>query len=265
MKRFFKLMSLSMQGKMYYRIGFLINLFTPLILLAGQLLLWNSIYGSRGISSLGGFTRKDMISYVLVAFCINNLFTWSSENNLSREIRSGAVISRCIRPVPFLMQSVAEMCGSLALQAIVNFSVIGLAFALFFRNITLPAISSFLLFLCSLSLAMLLRIMLVSLFSLLCFYTTSHLGLTWTRTALTEFFSGALIPISMFPAWLENGAYYTPFPYMLQAPLYIFLNHPLPFSLPASFIIQIFWIAVLFGLHSLFYGHIRKNITLAGG
>lgn len=258
-------MSLSMQGKMYYRTGFLINLFTPFILLVGQLLLWNSIYGFQGIATLGGYSRKDMVSYVLVAFCINNLLTWSSENSLSKEIRSGAVISRCIRPVPFLSQFAADMCGSILLQAIVNFSIIGVIFALFSKNVALPTAGSLVLFLCSLSLALLLRILLISLFSLLCFYTTSHLGLSWTRTALTEFFSGALIPISMFPAWLETGTYFTPFPYMLQAPLSIFLKLPLPFSLPSAFIIQIFWILVLFALHSIFYGHIRKNMTLAGG
>lgn len=263
MRAFAKLMSITMQQKLYYRIGFLMNLSTPLILLLGQLMLWGAIYG--GTDSMGAMRRPDMYSYLLLAFMINSLLTWSSENELSREIRSGTVVARRMRPVPFLGQSLAGMCGNLVLQAAVNVALVAAAFLVFHRHLTLPDLRALPLFVLSLAMGVLLRMMLVSFFSLLCFFTTGHLGLTWTRTALTEFFSGALIPVALFPGWLKVLSYCTPFPLMLQVPVAIFLGQPLPVPLWATFALQCGWALVFLGLHELLYGYIRRNATLAGG
>jgi len=265
MRPFFKLMSITMQQRMYYRFGFLSSLTTPLILLTGQLLLWNSIYGLREGQALGTYNRATMFSYILLAFMINNLLTWSSENTLSREIRSGSVIARRMRPVSFLKQTLAEMCGNLLLQGTVNITLIALAFVVFWRFLTLPSLMNLPLFIISLLLGILVRMTLVSWFSLLCFFTTGHLGITWTRTALTEFFSGALVPVALFPSWLQAFTYWTPFPFMLQAPIAVFLNQPLPMPFWQMAAMQLFWILVFILLHHLLYGRVRRNTTLAGG
>ncbi len=258
-------MSLTMQGRMYYKASFFMNLVTPLLLLFGQFLLWGSLYGTRDGAALGSFSKTDMYAYLLIAFGINSLLTWSSENALSREIRSGMVTARRIRPVSFLAQSLADMCGNLLLQAIANVTAVCLGFLFLRATVTLPSLASFGLFCASLLLAVVLRMMLVSFFSLLCFFTTGHLGLTWTRTALMEFFSGALIPVALFPAWLQNFAYLLPFPLMLQVPAAIFLGQPLPMPVGLTYALQGAWILAFLGLHALLYGHIRKSATLAGG
>lgn len=265
MRRFVRLMAITVQGRMYYRASFFLNLTTPLILLAGQFLLWRSLYGAQAGGAIGSFAQADMFSYILLAFGINNLLTWSSENVLSREIRSGEVIARRIRPVPFLSQTMADMTGNLLIQAVVNGAAVVLAFVLFARWLTPPAPGMLVAFVPSLLLAILLRMMLVHSFSLLCFFTTGHLGLTWTRQALTDFFSGALIPVALFPAWLQSVTYVLPFPLMLQIPIAIFLGQPLPMPLWQTYALQVVWIFVFFGLHVVLYGYIRKNTTLAGG
>lgn len=265
MKRFFKLASLSLQGALFYRTAFLLNLCTPLVLLAGQFMLWHALYGLNGEASIGSYTRARMYSFLLLAFFINNLFTWSSENDLSREIRSGTVVARCIRPVPFLTQSLGVMTGKMLPQALVNAAVTLGLFCLLRGRLLLPAPSALPLAACSLLLAVLLRMMLVSFLSLLCFFTTNHTGLSWTRTTLTEFFSGALIPLPLFPGWLRTFSYCTPFPLMLQTPVSLFLGETPPLPLPACFLLQIGWILLFFLLHERLYRRIRANLSVAGG
>ena len=265
MRSFLKLMTITMQQRMYYRMGFITSLTTPLILLAGQLLLWDSVYGLRGGQALGDYDRSSMFSYILLSFLVNNLMTWTSENVLSREIRSGTVIARRMRPAPFLTQTLADMCGNILLQGAVNALLVALAFAVFHRGLVLPSLENLPLFLVSMLLGLTVRMMLVSGFSLLCFFTTGHLGLTWTRTALTEFFSGALVPVALFPPWLQAVSYCTPFPMMLQVPVSIFLGQPLPVPFWATVAMQLFWTGVFMLLHHLIYGYVRRNTTLAGG
>lgn len=265
MKSFFKLMGISVQSKLYYRTSFFLNLLTPVVLMAGQYLLWGSLYGMQAGGAIGSMNRAEMFSFILIAFALNNLLTWSSENSLSREIRSGAVVTRCIRPASFLSQNLADMTGSLLLQGSLNFSVVILGFLFFQNHLALPTGRSVLLFFPCFLLGTLLRMMLVDLFSLLCFFTTSHLGISWTRRALFEFFSGTLIPVSMFPTWLKTISYCTPFPYMLQAPISVLLGQELPAALPVIFLLQLLWLGIFLLLHHAIYGKIRKNLSIAGG
>lgn len=265
MRRFFTLMSLTMQGRMYYRASFILNLITPLILLAGQFLLWGALYGARGGEALGEYDRAEMFSYILVVFAINNLLTWVSENQLAREIRSGMVTARRLRPVSLLGQSLADMTGNMLLQGIVNGGIVVLIFIVFSRQLAMPSLAAIPAFLPSLLMALLLRMLLVYCFSLLCFFTTGHLGITWTRQALTDFFSGALIPITLFPAWLQSISAVLPFPLMLQMPVSILLGQPLPMPLWQSYALQILWIGVFLAAQALLYGRIRRTATLAGG
>ena len=258
-------MILSLEEVIYYKAAFLFNLFTPFVLLGGQFMLWSTLYNLSDSDIIGVYTRQEMYTFIIVAFAINNLLTWSNENNLSREIRSGIVAARFIRPVPFLVQSLAGMAGFLIPQAIVNFVIVGLLFVFWGSHLVIPSLNILILSLLSLALGLILRMVLVSCISLLCFFTTSHLGLAWTRTAITEFFSGALIPISLFPSWLAAVSFYTPFPLMLQIPISIFLGEPTHFPVKVTFGLQLVWIVIFFIFHQLLYGKIRKNITFAGG
>lgn len=265
MKTFLRLTSISIQGQLYYKTSFFINLLTPFILLAGQYLLWTALYAGGSGAPIGGMGREEMYTYILVSFAMGNLIGWSGENMLAREIRSGTVVARCVRPAAFLVQSVAEMAGGILIQGVVNLAIVLAAFFCFGRYLKPPLFLAAGIFVPCLFLAVLLRIMLIDIFSLLCFFTTGYLGLAWTRNALFEFFSGAMIPVIMFPGWLKTFTYATPFPYMLQVPAALLLGQELPVSMPMVFVVQSAWLIVFLLLHSGIYGLARRNMTIAGG
>lgn len=264
MKCFFRLTSISLQRQLYYKTSFLLNLLTPIVLLLGQYMLWGALYGQQG-GTIGSMTQREMFTYILIAFSLNNLLSWSSENMLAKEIRSGTIVAKCIRPVPFLVQSVSEMTGALAFQALVNLLVVLLGFLFFGSYMEIPSAAAVAAFVPCVILAVLLRIMLIDVFSLLCFFSTGYLGISWTRAALFDFFSGAMVPVTMFPEWLACVARYTPFPYMIQVPVSVFLGEETGIGIGQILGIQIVWLIILVLLHSLIYGCARKNMTIAGG
>lgn len=265
MRTFVRLTAISIQSRLYYKTSFFIDLVSMGIPLLGQYLLWYALYRQQGNGMIGGIGQREMFSYILIAFALNNLLGWSSENKLAREIKNGTVVVRCIRPVSFLSQNVADMAGALLVQGIINLFLV-LSIFLIWRNFfLLPAFSALLLFIPCVCLALFLRILLVDVFSLLCFYSTGHLGISWTRIALFDFFSGALIPVVMFPQWLKIISYATPFPYMMQVPIALLLGQELPVSVSEMFLIQIFWTVIFFSLHCVLYRKARKNMVIAGG
>ena len=265
MRNFLKLTAMSLQSQMYYRTSFFLNLLSPMVLLAGQYLLWHALYQQQPDHIISGMDAAQMYSYLLIAFTLNHIMGWSSENALSKEIKNGTVVKRCIRPVSFLSQSVAEMTGTLLPQLALNLIIASAGFLLFGRFLLVPSLQNIVLFLPCMAGALLLRILLIELCSLLCFYTTGYLGISWTRNAIFEFFSGALIPIVMFPGWLKIMAYMTPFPYMIQIPISILLGQELNVPLFQVYAVQFFWIGIFLALHGLFYKNIRKNLIIAGG
>ena len=265
MRNFLKLTAMSLQSQMYYRTSFFLNLLSPMVLLAGQYLLWHALYQQQPDHIISGMDAAQMYSYLLIAFTLNHIMGWSSENALSKEIKNGTVVKRCIRPVSFLSQSVAEMTGTLLPQLALNLIIASAGFLLFGRFLLVPSLQNIVLFLPCMAGALLLRILLSPLCSLLCFYTTGYLGISWTRNAIFEFFSGALIPIVMFPGWLKSMAYMTPFPYMIQIPISILLGQELNVPLFQVYAVQFFWIGIFLALHGLFYKNIRKNLIIAGG
>jgi len=241
MRNFLKLTAMSLQSQMYYRTSFFLNLLSPMALLAGQYLLWHALYQQQPDHIISGMDAAQMYSYLLIAFTLNHIMGWSSENALSKEIKNGTVVKRCIRPVSFLSQSVAEMTGTLLPQLALNLIIASAGFLLFGRFLLVPSLQNIVLFLPCMAGALLLRILLIELCSLLCFYTTGYLGISWTRNAIFEFFSGALIPIVMFPGWLKSMAYMTPFPYMIQIPISILLGQELNVPLFQVYAVQFFW------------------------
>jgi len=82
---------------------------------------------------------------------------------------------------------------------------------------------------------------------------------------LYEFFSGALIPLAMFPQALRAFAFYTPFPYMLNIPVSVLLGGQLPMGYTWLLAIQVAFIAVFMLLHHLIYRKLSKNMVIAGG
>ena len=264
MKKFLKLTSISMQSQMYYRTSFFLNLISPIIQLIGQFLLWIALYKQQA-GAIGEFGYEAMLTYMLFAFALNQLFNWSTENMISKEIRTGMVVTRCIRPVSYLEQNIAQILGNVIIQFVVNSFIVIAAYVVFGKHLLQPELKNMVLFFFSFVLALILRIMFTDICSLLCFFCTGHLGITWTRIALFEFFSGALIPVSLFPHLLKIVSYATPFPYIIQIPIALLLGQPTLVPLVTCFIVQTCWIFCLLFLHCVIYGRVRSNMTIAGG
>ncbi len=264
MKTLIKLTSLSLQGRMYYKTGLYMSLLSPIVLLMGQYLLWNSLYGVE-TSAIGGLSKEYMFSYILVSFAINYLLTWSTETQLSREIVTGTIVARCIRPTYFLTQNLADILGSMIPFAVSNSIIVALGFTVFSPVMLVPSLLNWLMFIPCFILSLILRVMFIEVFSLFCFYTTSHTGLSWTRKAIYDFFSGALIPIALFPNFLRAIADFTPFPYMINTPIEVLLGDVQSVDLGFALITQSIWIVVFLVLHYLFFGKISKNLSIAGG
>lgn len=265
MRKFFTLLGIAIKSNIYYRTSMILNMITPLIVLCGQFLMWRGIYNLSDNAVYSGMTRNMMYSYILIAFVLNNAMNWSTESRLSKEIRNGDVVARVIKPVPFLTQNLANMLGGVVVQGSFYVLFCIIVFSCFYGRLYIPSACNLALFIISAILGMIIRMAINDFFGLLCFYVTGYLGIVWMKNAIINFFSGALIPVALFPETLQTISMFLPFEYMIHVPIAIFMGEYSISRTILIFLLQGFWIIFFFVIHSLIYRKIRINMVIAGG
>ena len=85
------------------------------------------------------------------------------------------------------------------------------------------------------------------------------------RHTVSDLFSGAMIPIFLFPAFLMNIAYLMPFQAIYNIPLSIYIGKITGFDILNSIFVQIFWLAVLSAISYLVWKKAENKIVIQGG
>ena len=79
------------------------------------------------------------------------------------------------------------------------------------------------------------------------------------------FFSGFMMPIGLFPEWVQQIAYLTPFPYFLDAPVEIYLGIVTGVELMQTLLFQLIWVGILFGACQLVLNRGFRRLVILGG
>jgi ABC-2 type transport system permease protein len=125
--------------------------------------------------------------------------------------------------------------------------------------------AAWLLFLPSVALGFLIKFLISFLVSLLCFYTLNGVGLIWAQMALVSLLSGALVPLSFFPGWLQTFARWAPFQGIVHTPLAIYLGRAQGWELAGALALQLAWCAILWLLARALWGPASRALDIQGG
>lgn len=148
------------------------------------------------------------------------------------------------KPLQFEKVNLSETIGTLVFELIVSLSVSLLIIIILFKITISLSLLGWFLFILSVINALFIKFCIIFIAALTAFWTNSVTGVTWARVAITNLFSGALIPLGMFPDWLQKIASFLPFQGIINTPVQIFLNNVETEEIIKMLIIQIFWGAV---------------------
>jgi ABC-2 type transport system permease protein len=163
-----------------------------------------------------------LFPYLLIAFCLNNAMSVSSEFRGAQRIRMGLIATDLLKPVDFqtaqLMQSVSDCLFNACLMVPVF-----LCGCFFLGNAMAPAsASSFGLFTLSVVLGLLVQFGIVFFFVQGIFFTLNNYGIQVARGALHATFSGLSAPLVMFSPVLRNVGEALPFQYIIYKPVLLY-------------------------------------------
>ncbi|MBP9706853.1 MAG: ABC-2 family transporter protein [Oligoflexales bacterium] len=253
--------SISWSKYTAYKLNFFLHVIGPsLVFFLIKYNLWSTIYSTSGKDVIEGYDLNSMLQYqgwILVV----GLFNSFNAMTISEDIRMGRVTSYLIYPFSFEKFQTASFMAFQSLQllvvtlVIVSLSVVGIVNVNFFTTLFLGLgvclLISYMWFLVQ---------FLTGIFS---FWLEETWVLRVVIQILTQFFAGTLLPLDLYPAWIQTFLQFTPFPYLGYLPAKIFMGEEVIFTLH-DLLIVLFWIIFFKILVSWFWRRGIRLYTAAG-
>jgi len=201
-----------------YRAEFLVWMLTttlPLVMLA----LWSSVARESATGEFNGYSSSEFVAYYLANLIVRNLTgTWVGWQ-ISEEIRTGTMAMRLLRPMP---PAIALAMSHLAAVPFRSLIALPIAIALLASSgasalSTNPA--QLALALPSIALAWFISFTIMFMIGSLAFFFTKAMALMNLYFGLFSLLSGYLLPLDLLPGPIAAVAAYSPFRFMLSAPV----------------------------------------------
>jgi ABC-2 type transport system permease protein len=257
-----QIISLWIQTSYAYRVDLATELAGLLLQIYLLRAVWTAVYAGR--MSVDGIPLDQVISMVTLA-SLQVWFTFPMATwYLRNRIREGLIALDLARPVPFLSQMAAHQLGATA--SVVPFLILTLPVALLVGGLQLPITPlAGLLYLLSFVLGYLISCLIGLLIGMIAFWTLEAGEVQTIYVFLSQFFSGALVPIWFFPDWLLTIGNLLPFQGQAYLPLAIYLGTLTGSAALSAIGLQLFWVLALGLFAWLVWQRAMRRVVVQGG
>jgi ABC-2 type transport system permease protein len=263
MYRYLYLTNLSIHRQIVYRAATLAGLATNFFFGLLRAAVIVALYGAR--QQVAGMPLQGAVTYTGVAQAAIGFLALFSWYDLMNSVYSGQVGSDLLKPVNYFGLWMAQDLG----RALVNLLLRGAPIMIFYAavfNIVVPATpGQWAAFACSALLAWLLSFSFRFLVSLAAFWTPNAIGIARLFFALSWFISGFLMPLRFFPEWFIRLCYLTPFPYMVNTMIEIYLGLLTGPAHRQALIWQIIWCITLIAIGQVVLRVGIRRLVIQGG
>ena len=252
---------IAIVNQLAYKLNFVLFIIGPsLVYFLIKVNLWKAIFATPDLA-IEGYTVSTMLSYQGWVLIVSLLAQSFNSMNLAEDIRLGRISSYLVYPYDFWRYHAARFLGGLVIQLFVTGLTAG---ALVYGGIvTITAWDSFIL-------GILTCLIVAQIWFVICFIIgimAFWLEETWVFRVmfltLAQFFSGALIPIELFPQWMTQFLLYTPFPYLTYLTAKVFTGDA-PISILQAWGALAIWFLLLCLFARWLWGRGIRLYTAAG-
>jgi ABC-2 type transport system permease protein len=224
--------------------------------------LWTAVYEGR--EQIAGLSANEMLTYAIIAWLLGN-YVFGVGAQLASDVRDGNVAVELLRPYDMLSKIVALDFGR-TLSSIVRDALPVLLVAFLLIGISPPvSVSALLLFLLSAILGILIGAQLDLMIGVLSFYLVYVWGLRVLREAVFRFFTGALVPLALFPDWLLSISAFLPFQYMVHVPVSIYIGKISGWAAVEALALQCLWLVIVIVFIRVCWTIALRKVTVFGG
>ena len=240
-------------------------------------------WGAIKLMILAAFVRQtdtpapmslaELACYVWLGQALLGLLPWNVDPELQTKISSGAVAYELLRPLDLYWawsaRTLALRCANTSLRAVPMVLVCGLLMpAIGLAEWALappPSLASAAAFLLSLTATVALATALTMILHAGLIHAISGKGFNSMMASIVLMFSGMVIPLPLFPDWLQPVLYWQPFRGLADVPYRIYMGHIEPSRAPIEIAMQIGWTVLIVVLGRRILSRASTRVVIQGG
>ncbi|ERI93796.1 hypothetical protein HMPREF1982_01559 [Clostridiales bacterium oral taxon 876 str. F0540] len=261
-RKYMEVSKITMSNSLVYFWNFLSkNLFFVFIMFI-YLMLWRNIYGQKG-GTIGGLSINKMIWYLVVTELVT-LSRTDIHSQVNEDVKTGNIAYLLNKPYNYVLYCFSYFAGEIGIKLVTN-AIAGIAVGLIyvgtlenFNFIYFPLILLSILAGCTINFFIYIILALTS------FWFEENSAFFWIYSKLVFTLGGMLMPIDMFPNWLQSVAKYMPFAYVTYVPAKLAVDFSLT-SFLSQFSVQLIYLGVFFTLAMALYRKGARNLNVNGG
>ncbi|MCD5416320.1 ABC-2 family transporter protein [Candidatus Bipolaricaulota bacterium] len=241
-----------------YRTNLVIQLIGSLMTVVVLLFFWRAVFFAR--ATIEGLDWPFMLRYViLVQFIICATQPTNIARELSDKVRDGSLATQIVRPFGLLWYLVCRILAAIVWQLL----WIGAPLVLIGFSLRLgPETPTYLVLLpISLVLAFLMNTAVEITIGLAAFWFRRNEGIIHARDFLFSLFSGALLPLVLFPGPLQRVLDFLPFKASIDVPVGFYLGY----SHPVALLYQGIWALIAWAVCWLVFRRALRRFDALGG
>lgn len=230
-----------------------------------MILFWKGVATTNGEISTGWSIAEINRYYLFMVIAGSLLVSHVEEDIAEFDIREGRLTKYLIKPVSYYWFKFYEEIPYRVLQGFYGLLVlIGIFFLFGLVRVPVDQPAVLALALLTIALAYFLSFTFKMIIGLFSFWMTDIWGIYELTDIILVIMAGFVMPITLYPEWLEKSATLLPFSYMIYFPVMAIQGS---YSLSESALIiikQVGWLILLIGIYRLLWSRGLKHFTAVG-
>ena len=245
MKKYLCAYEISLQNVLQRRSSLIMDRIGGIAVLLTLYYFWDSLLAGK--SSFIGYSRVQMLSYVLLMNILRSFVFTGRGWELVSEISSGRLSSYLLRPIRYQGYSLALDLAQKTVHVSSAFLEVGILVVLFHAPLYWPVHpATWLFFIVAVLMSSLLYFLMEFLVASIAFWTSESGGPLFCFDLFLQFAAGLFFPLDVLPKAFQVALRWTPFPYIVFFPLNIYLERTGMAEAAQLLCIQGFWLILLY-------------------
>lgn len=262
MRKYWEMIKSQIKIGTAYTAWFWAGTFSTIVYMLVIYYFWHAVYENQ--TEVANMQLSTMITYTVLAMMLGQYVTGVGDQ-LARSIKDGSVAIELMRPYDFLLKLVALDLGD-KITSTMRDTLPMLLVAYTFLGISKPhSWEAAGLFVISSLLGVLIGTQFDLFAGVFAFWTVNVWGLGVLKRAILLFFTGSLIPVSLFPHWLQQVSFFLPFQSMVYVPVSIYTGTISGVNAYIAIGEQIVWLAAAYLIVRFIWSKALKQVTIFGG
>ncbi|MBI4050363.1 MAG: ABC-2 family transporter protein [Candidatus Doudnabacteria bacterium] len=264
MRKYLAILSTQIQNSFQYRGQLFFWVIVEVFFLGILFFLWQAIF--TGKETVGEYTFANLMTYYISVFLVEMIASSYNEYNMEEIVRDGKLNKYIIRPMSFFWYRLSSDLGWKVSKLVVTLPVFAAVLFLFRKFLIIPSFEAGARFLVVLIPAAFLYFLVSYLTSFAAFWMLRiNAVVRIVREISLPLLAGSLIPLDLFPGFLQELTKYLPFRYLIFFPVKVLLGQVSGEEFVFGIVVTILWVGILSLAVYLLWTPALKRYESVGG